>query len=52
MTEDKLLHQIREIIDNARSNAVRSVDFCRVKMYWRIGQRIKEARNEQNMVNT
>lgn len=37
------LHQeIRQIINNARSNAVRSVDFCRVQMYWNIGRRIVE----------
>lgn len=33
---------IRYIITESRSNAVRSVDFCRVQMYWRIGQRIVE----------
>lgn len=33
---------IRQIIDTARSNAVRSVDFCRVQMYWSIGKRIFE----------
>lgn len=30
----------RQIIENARSNAVRSVDFCRVQMYWKLGERI------------
>jgi predicted nuclease of restriction endonuclease-like (RecB) superfamily len=34
--------QIRQIIASARSNAVRSVDFCRVQMYWKIGHRIVE----------
>ena len=34
--------EIRSIIESARTNAVRSVDFCRVQMYWRIGQRIVE----------
>lgn len=33
---------IKKIIDTARSQAVRSVDFCRVQMYWTIGQRIVE----------
>lgn len=33
---------VRSIIDTARSNAVRSVDFCRVEMYWQLGQRIFE----------
>lgn len=33
---------ILRIIDNARSNAVRSVDYCRVQMYWQMGKRIFE----------
>ena len=33
---------IRTIINDARSNAVRSVDFCRVQMYWELGRRILE----------
>lgn len=37
-----LIEDIKSIIDQARSNAVRSVDFCRVQMYWHIGQRIVE----------
>lgn len=36
------VNEIRSIINTARSNAVRSVDFCRVQMYWAIGQRIVE----------
>ena len=36
------LDDIRRIIDAARTNAVRSVDFCRVQMYWQMGQRILE----------
>ena len=40
------LDDIKGIIDNARQNAVRSVDFCRVQMYWNIGRRIFE--EEQN----
>ena len=32
----------RQIIERARSNAVRSVDFCRVQMYWNLGKRILE----------
>lgn len=31
---------IRGIIEQSRRNAVRSVDFCRVQMYWNIGRRI------------
>ena len=34
--------EIRTIIEKARSAAVRSVDFCRVQMYWNIGRRIFE----------
>ncbi len=37
-----LVKEIRSIIDSARANAVRSVDFCRVQMYWQIGHRIVE----------
>ena len=35
-------NDIKSIINSARNNAVRSVDFCRVKMYWAIGKRIVE----------
>lgn len=38
----KFIEEIRRIIEDARSNAVRSVDFCRVQMYWQIGRRIVE----------
>ena len=37
-----LLNDIREIINAARAQAVRSVDFCRVQMYWHMGKRIFE----------
>lgn len=37
-----LIEEIRSIIESARNNAVRSVDFCRVQMYWQIGRRIVE----------
>ena len=37
-----LYQEVREIIASARQNAVRSVDFCRVQMYWQIGRRIQE----------
>lgn len=40
---------IRNIINNSRDNAVRSVDFCRVQMYWRIGQRIVEEEQGGNI---
>lgn len=35
-------HDVRQIISHARANAVRSVDYCRVQMYWHIGKRIME----------
>lgn len=35
-----IIDDIRHIIDKSRSQAMRSVDFCRVQMYWRIGERI------------
>ena len=36
------LDDIKVIINTARQNAVRSVDFYRVQMYWNIGKRIFE----------
>ena len=39
---DTLYQDACQIIKNARSNAVRSVDFCRVQMYWNLGKRIFE----------
>ena len=36
------LSEIKGIIQQARTNAVRSVDFCRVQMYWTLGKRIFE----------
>lgn len=41
-TTDAFLGDIRAIINGARATAVRSVDFCRVQMYWNIGKRIFE----------
>lgn len=41
-TSGGLVSEIKDIINQARSNAVRSVDFCRVQMYWNIGCRIFE----------
>lgn len=38
----EIIQEIKNIIESARSQAVRSVDFCRVKMYWHIGRRIVE----------
>ena len=39
---NNLYSEVREIITTARQNAVRSVNFCRVQMYWQIGRRIQE----------
>ena len=44
-----LVSDIRFIIESARTNAVRSVDFCRVQMYWQIGRRIVEEEQEGNI---
>lgn len=40
--QQSLIQDLRQIIETARANAVRSVDFCRVQMYWHLGQRIFE----------
>lgn len=40
--EIQFFEDSRKIINEARNNAVRSVDFCRVLMYWRLGRRIFE----------
>ena len=37
-----IIEDARTIINSARSSAVRSVDFCRVQMYWNFGKRIFE----------
>ena len=39
---DGFVNEIKKIIDEAQVKAVCSVDFCRVQMYWAIGQRIFE----------
>lgn len=41
-TNDSFVYDVKNIINSARSNAVRSVDFCRVQMYWNLGKRIFE----------
>ena len=43
---DNILDDARKIIETARSNAVRSVDFSRVQMYWNLGRRIFEDEQE------
>ncbi len=40
--DESLLNDARQIIQEARNNAIRSVDFNRVMMYWRLGKRFFE----------
>lgn len=40
--ENRLYNDVRAIIEEARANAVRSVDFNRVLMYWNMGRRVFE----------
>ncbi|MBC8052729.1 MAG: DUF1016 domain-containing protein [Sphingobacteriaceae bacterium] len=42
LTEQSLISDIKAIIDSARDNAIRHVDFERTLMYWGVGQRIFE----------
>ena len=42
LTNEGLVADIREIIDNLRESAIRLVDHQRTIMYWKIGQRIFE----------
>ena len=44
---EKFLNDIRNIINTARTQAVRSVDFCRVQMYWHMGKRIFEEEQQR-----
>lgn len=39
---DTFLYEIKTIIGQSRTNAVRSVEFFRVEMYWKLGKRIFE----------
>jgi len=40
--DKKFVDEVKNIILDARNNAVRSVDFSRVRMYWQLGERIFE----------
>jgi hypothetical protein len=42
LADNGILRDARQIIETARRNAVRSVDFNRVQMYWKLGKRIFE----------
>jgi len=35
-----IVKDIQHIIDQSKKQAIRSVDFARVQMYWKIGERI------------
>ena len=39
---NQFVNDIKQIITTAQANAVRSVDYCRVQMYWNLGKRIFE----------
>lgn len=39
---ETFIDEIKQIIDDSRSKALRSIDFCRVQMYWAIGKLISE----------
>ncbi len=45
-SSEAILTDIQEIIEVAKVKAIRSVDFERVNMYWKIGERI--VKEEQN----
>ena len=47
LSNQNFIDDVKSIIDSARQNAVRSVDFCRVRMYWDIGKRIFEEEQEE-----
>jgi hypothetical protein len=36
------LEEVKEIIENSRERAIRSVDHIRVRMYWELGRKIYE----------
>jgi predicted nuclease of restriction endonuclease-like (RecB) superfamily len=40
LTDNKIISDIKQIIEQSRESAIRSVDFVRVQMYWQIGKRI------------
>ena len=42
LINNSIITDIKQIIEQSRENAIRSVDFVRVQMYWHIGNRIFE----------
>lgn len=51
VTNQGFVGDIRSIINEARATAVRSVDFCRVQMFWNIGRRIFEEEQQSIVVS-
>lgn len=46
---ETFIEEIKQIIDDSRSKAMRSIDFCRVQMYWAIGRRISEKEQQRQL---
>ena len=46
VTTENFINDIRQIIDAARTQAVHSVDSCRVQMYWHMGKLIFEEKQQ------
>jgi len=49
ISQTKLVQDVQVIINTAKNNAIRSIDFERVQMYWKIGERIvvEEKHNQE-----
>jgi len=45
-TDNKIVSDLISIIESSKENAIRSVDFHRVQMYWNIGRRVFEEEQE------
>jgi len=45
---NRFIDECRGIITTARTTAIRSVEFHRVEMYWKLGQRIVEEEQQGN----
>ena len=43
-----IINDIRNIIEESRQNAVRSVDFCRVQMYGKLAEESLRRSKEEN----
>ena len=51
LIDGNFINDVKNIIEDARRNAVRSVDHCRVQMYWNIGKRIFEKDLENAIIS-